>query len=60
MTNINDTTELLKTHITDDILSLCGLKDVKASKTSLYLKIKFENKMIVKQEFQVRDLLLTR
>ena len=32
---------------------------VKASGTSLYLKIKFENEMIVKQEFQVRDLLLT-
>ena len=27
---------------------------------AFHLKIKFENEMIVKQEFQVRDLLLTR
>ena len=33
---------------------------VKVSGTSLYLKIKFENEVTVKQEFQVRDLLLTR
>ena len=32
---------------------------VKASGTSLYLKIKLENRVIVKQVFQVEDLLLT-
>ena len=42
------------------IPSLLGnLNNVKASGTSLYLKIKLENRVIVKQAFQVEDLLLT-
>ena len=56
MTNLAEAAPLIFVH---QVLAVKGTP-VKVSGTSLYSKIKLENKVIVKQVFQVEDLLLTR